>query len=90
MSVLKENSMNLEKYVETRPKLKKIYQKALLTGTAKTNISYLALHSREKWTTVIFDLDKMRIIDTIDIEPSAYTYAQKVKRKKKIKNNDKK
>ena len=83
MPVLKENSMNLEKYVETRPKLKKIYQKALLTGTAKTNISYLALHSREKWTTVVFDLDEMRIIDTIDIAPSAYTFAQKVKIKKK-------
>lgn len=82
--VLKENSMDLEKYVKDRPKLKKIYQHALLTGTAKTNISYLALHSREKWVTVIFDLDEMKIIDTIDIEPSAYTYAQKIKRKKKV------
>ena len=85
MSVLKENSMNLEKYVETRPKLKKIYQQTLLTATAKKNISYLALHSREKWTTVIFDLDEMRILDTIDIEPSAYTYAQKIKGMKKKK-----
>ena len=82
-SVLKENSMNLEKYVADKPKLKNIYQKALITGTAKTNISYLALHAREKWTTVIFDLDEMRIIDTIDIEPSAYMFAQKIKRKKK-------
>ena len=83
-SVLKENSMNIEKYVEDKPKLKKIYQHSLITGTAKTNISYLALHSRDKWVTVIFDLDEMKIIDTIDIEPSAYTYAQKVKRKKKL------
>ena len=83
-SILKSNSMNLEKYVADKPKLKKLYQKSLLTGTAKTNISYLALHSREKWITVIFDLDEMKIIDTIDIEPSAYTYAQKVKRKKKV------
>jgi hypothetical protein len=82
-SVLKENSMNLEKYVENKPKLKKRYQHALLSSAAKTNISYLALHSRDKWVTTIFDLDSMRIIDTIDIEPSAYTYAQKVKRKKK-------
>ena len=82
-SVLKTNSMNLEKYVKDKPKLKKVYQHALLTSTAKTNISYLALHSREKWVTTIFDLDSMRIIDTINIEPSAYTYAQKVKRKKK-------
>ena len=78
-SVLKENSMNLEKYVADKPKLKNIYQKSLITGTAKTNISYLALHAREKWTTVIFDLDEMRIIDTIDIEPSAYLFAQKNK-----------
>ena len=83
-AVLKENSMNLEKYVEDKPELKKIYQHALLTATAKTNVSYLALHSREKWVTAIFDLDEMRIIGTIDIEPSAYTHAQKIKRKKKI------
>ena len=86
---LKENSMNLEKYVEDKPELKKIYQHALLTGTAKTNISYLALHSREKWVTVVFDLDTMKIIDTIDIEPSAYTIAQKVKRRKKQDDKDK-
>ena len=82
-AVLKENSMNIEKYVEDKPELKKLYQRSLVTGTAKTNISYLALHSREKWVTVIFDLDEMRIIDSIDIEPSAYTHAQKIKRKKK-------
>jgi len=82
-AVLKENSMNIEKYVEDKPELKKLYQRSLVTSTAKTNISYLALHSREKWVTVIFDLDEMRIIDTIDIEPSAYTHAQKIKRKKK-------
>lgn len=81
--VLKANSMNLEKYVKDKPKLNKIYQHALLTKTAKTNIAYLALHSREKWVTTIFDLDEMQIIDTIDIDPSAYTFAQKVKRKKK-------
>lgn len=80
--ILKANSMNLEKYVENKPKLKKLYLRSL-SGTAKTNISYLALHSRDKWVTAIFDLDEMRIIDTIDIEPSAYTYAQKIKRKKK-------
>ena len=82
-TVLKENSMKLDKYVENKPELKKLYQHALLTATAKTNTSYLALHSREKWVTTIFDLDEMRIIDTIDIEPSAYTRAQKIKRKKK-------
>lgn len=80
---LKESSMNLEKYVEDKPELKKLYQHSLLTGTAKTNISYLALHSREKWVTAVFDLDEMRIIDTIDIEPSAYMFAQKIKRRKK-------
>ena len=82
-NILKENSMNLEKYVEDKPKLKKRYQRALLSNEAKKNISYLALHSREKWVTTIFDLDSMRIIDTIDLDPSAYTFAQKVKRKKK-------
>lgn len=87
--VLKENSMNLEKYVEDKPELKKRYQHALLTGTANTNISYLALHSREKWVTTIFDLDSMQIIDTIDIDPSAYTFAQKIKRKKKKETADK-
>lgn len=81
--VLKDNSMNLEKYVEDKPELKKLYQHSVLTGTAKTNISYLALHSREKWVTAIFDLDSMKIIDTIDIEPSAYLFAQKIKRPKK-------
>ena len=84
-TILKERSMNLEKYVEDKPELKKLYQHSLVTGTAKTNISYLALHSREKWVTVIFDLDEMRIIDTLDIEPSAYMFAQKIKRKKKAK-----
>jgi len=87
--VLKENSMNLEKYVADKPELKKLYQHSLVTGTAKTNISYLALHSREKWVTVIFDLDEMRIIDTLDIEPSAYMFAQKIKRKKKTETNEK-
>lgn len=77
--ILKANSMNLEKYVEDKPELKKLYQHSLLTGTAKTNISYLAMHSREKWVTVVFDLDDMKIIDTIDIEPSKYTHAQEVK-----------
>jgi len=81
-NILQKNSMNLEKYVEDKPELKKLYQQALLKNAAKTNISYLALHSREKWGTAVFDLDSMRIIDTIDIEPSAYTYAQKIKRKK--------
>lgn len=89
-SILKENSMNLEKYVENKPKLKKLYQHSLLTQTAKINISYLGLHSREKWVTIIFDLDEMRIIDSIGIEPSAYTHAQKIKRKKKKETNEKK
>ncbi|MDH5600707.1 MAG: hypothetical protein OEY78_05310 [Gammaproteobacteria bacterium] len=77
--ILKASSMKLEKYVENKPELKKLYQHSLLTGTAKSNISYLALHSREKWVTTIFDLDEMKIIDTIDIDPSAYTLAQEVK-----------
>lgn len=81
--VLNENSMNIEKYVEDKPNLQKLYQHSLVTHADKTNISYLALHSREKWVTAIFDLDSMKIIDTINIEPSAYTHAQKVKRKKK-------
>ena len=81
--ILKKNSMNIEKYVENKPKLKKIFQESLLNNShLKKNISYLALHAREKWTTVVFDLDEMRIIDTIDIEPSKYTYSQKIKRKK--------
>lgn len=85
-SVLKENSMNLEKYVADKPELKKRYQHSLVTREAKTNISYLALHSRDRWVTVVFDLDEMKIIDTIDIEPSAYMFAQKIKRKKKVEN----
>ena len=88
--VLLDNSMNLEKYVETRPELKKIYQKALLhLNPTKTNTTYLALHSREKWVTTIFDLDSMKIIDTMDIEPSAYIFAQKIKRKKKVEKKEK-
>ena len=83
--VLKENTLNLEKYVEDKPELKKRYQQALLRNAAKMNTSYLALHSRQKWVTAVFDLDSMRIIDTIDIEPSAYTYAQKIKRNPKKK-----
>lgn len=73
--------MNLEKYVADKPKLQKRYHHSLVTHSAKKNISYLALHSREKWVTAVFDLDSMEIIDTIDIEPSAYTSAQKTKRR---------
>lgn len=80
--VLKENSMDLEKYVEDKPKLKTLYQHSLAARPTNANISYLALHSREKWVTAVFDIDSMKVIDTIDIEPSAYTYAQKVNRKK--------
>lgn len=88
--ILKASSMkNLEKYVEDKPELKKLYQRSLVNRSANTNISYLALHSRDKWVTVVFDLDDMKIIDTIDIEPSAYTYAQKVKRKKKVDKKEK-
>lgn len=83
-AVLKQNSMNIEQYVENKPELKKIYQQAILRNPTKNNVSYLALHSREKWVTVIFDLDEMRIIDTMEIEPSAYTYSQKIKRKPKV------
>ena len=81
--VLKQSSMDIEKYVEDKPELKKIFQKSVLAHPTKSNISYLALHSREKWVTAIFDLDEMRIIDIMEIEPSAYTYAKKVKREKK-------
>ena len=87
---LLNNSMNLEKYVMDKPELQKRYQQALLSNPTVKNVSYLALHSREKWVTVIFDLDTMQIIDTIDIEPSAYTYAQKIKRKKKKETNENK
>ena len=81
---LKRSSMNLEKYVEDKPELKKRYQEAILNLTPnKTNTVFLALHSREKWITVIFDLDTMQMLDTIDIEPSKYFYAQKIKRQKK-------
>ena len=84
--VLKQNSMNLEKYVDDKPELKKRYQKALVNlDASKTHISFLALHSRDKWVSVIFDLDSMSIIDTIDISPSHYLFAQKVKRTKKKK-----
>lgn len=82
-NVFKQNSMNLEKYVEDKPELKQRYQKAMLKINPASNISLLALHSREKWVTVIFDLEAMKIIDSIDIDPSAYFYAQKVKRTKK-------
>jgi len=80
--ILKQSSMDIEKYIEDKPELKKIFQKSVLAHPTKTNISYLALHSREKWATAIYDLDEMRIIDIMDIDPSAYTYAQKIKREK--------
>jgi len=79
---LEKSSMNLEKYVADKPELKKLYQQAFLKNTKLTNLSYLALHSRERWVTAVFDLDSMRIVDTIEIEPSAYTFAKKVKHKK--------
>jgi len=83
-SVLKQSSMNLKKYVEDKPELKQRYQEALLKlNPGNTNTAFLALHSRDKWITVIFDLDTMQMLDTIDIEPSKYFYAQKIKRKKK-------
>lgn len=80
--VLKQNSMDIEKYVDDKPELKRMFQKAVLANPTKTNISYLALHSREKWVTTIFDLDEMRIIDTMNIDPTKYTYTKKVKWKK--------
>jgi len=80
--VFKTNSMELEKYVEDKPELRKRYQYSLLTRPDNANVSYLALHSREKWVTVVLDLDDMKIIDTIDIEPHAYNQAQEIKRKK--------
>lgn len=84
--ILKENSMDIEEYVENKPKLKTLFQKAILDLPAdKKNISYLALHSREKWVTIIFDLDEMRILSSMDIEPSAYLFAKKIKRTQKIK-----
>lgn len=76
---LKNDSMNLEKYVKDKPKLLKLYQQALQENQNINNVSYLALHSREGWVTAVFDLDTMRIIDTIDIEPSAYTNAEEIK-----------
>ena len=87
--ILKANSMNLEKYVEDKPELKKLYQRALLKNAAKTNIAYLGLHSRDKWITVVFDLDEMKIIDSIGIEPSKYLSAQKIKQKKKVESEQK-
>lgn len=80
---LKNDSMNLEKYVKDKPKLQKLYQHALLSHSDLNNFSYLALHSRDRWVTAIFDLDTFRIVDTIDIEPSAYTSAKKIKIKRK-------
>lgn len=76
-AVLKNNSMELESYVEDKPELKKIYQRSLLSNPLKSNISYLALHGREKWVTAVFDLDEMRIIDILEIEPSTYFYTKK-------------
>ena len=76
---LKNDSMNLESYVKDKPKLQKLYQQSLLYNSTHKNISYLALHSREAWVTAVFDLDTMKIIDTIDIEPSAYTDEQEIK-----------
>ena len=76
---LKRDSMKLENYVEDKPQLQKLYQQSLLSTPDTNNVSYLALHSRERWVTAVFDLDTMRIINTIDIEPSAYTYSQVIK-----------
>ena len=80
LDVFKKNAMQLEKYVQDKPELEKIYRRALLTlESAKINFIFLALHSREEWVTAVFDLDSMRIIDTIDIEPSAYSYSKELK-----------
>ena len=76
---LKNDSMNLESYVKDKPKLQKLYQQSLLSNPTLKNVSYLALHSREGWVTAVFDLDTMTIVDTIDIEPSAYVNAQVIK-----------
>ena len=78
---LQEKTIRLDKYVEDKPELKKRYQHSLLRNATKINTIYIALHSREKWVTTIFDLDSMRIIDIIDIDPVAYSEAQKTKGK---------
>lgn len=69
--------MQIEKQVENKAELKKKFQQSALTDQTKNNISDLALHSSEKWVTAMFDLDQMRTINTMKIEPSAYTYAKK-------------
>jgi len=78
---LKEKTMKLDKYVEDKPELKKRYRHSLLRNATKINTVYIALHSRQKWVTTIFDLDSMRIIDIIDIDPIAYSKAQETKGK---------
>ena len=77
--------MRLDKYVEDKHELKKRYQHSLLRNATKTNTVYIALHSRQKWVTTIFDLDSMRILDTIDIDPVTYSKAQKTKGKSRNK-----
>ena len=80
LDILKENAMRLEEYVQNKPKLEKIYQKALLNmNPAETDHIFLALHSREKWVTAVYDLNSQRIIDTLDIDPAQYTYEMKSK-----------
>lgn len=84
VKTLLKNSMHLDEYVEDKPKLKQLYQHALFRNSTKIDVAYIPLHSREKWVTSIFDLNSMRIIDTIDINP--HKYADEQYKKKRGKN----
>lgn len=69
--VFLKHSMNLEKYVADKPELKVKYENTV-SKYKNRKLSLLALHSRERWVTAVFDLDKLEIIDTIEIDPSEY------------------
>ncbi len=82
-SIAKNAMKNMENYVADKPKLLQQYIKAMQQIGDRKNIVLVALHSRERWVTALFDTSTMKIIDTVDIDPAYYNYAQKIKRKKK-------
>ena len=65
-----------------KPELVQRFRAAMARVKDKNKFAVVALHSRDGWFTALFDLEKMKITEVIDVEPTLYTFGQKIKRKK--------
>ena len=87
---IKANSMEgFEKILAEKtekPELVQRFREVMARVKNKERIAVVALHSRDGWFTAVFDLDKMKITEVIDVDPTLYTFGQKIRiRKKSVK-----